>query len=80
MSRHHALHRRYGRAHSYEGDLAEILAANGYSPKEAKRLAAEGMGPFELEHRIKSTQPGAMGSLEYTHNIFKIAKRARRTR
>jgi hypothetical protein len=31
------------------------------------------MGPYELEHRLKTTKPGEMGSLEFTHNLKKKA-------
>jgi len=52
-------------------EMSDILSKYGYDPKEAERLAAEGMGPEELEHRIRSTEPGEVGSLEYTHRIHK---------
>jgi len=54
--------------------MAEILARHGYDPKMAAPLVREGMGAFELEHRILSTRPGEMGSLEYTHNIHKVRR------
>ena len=54
------------------GELQAILKKHGYDPKDAAKLAKEGMGPEELEHRIKSTKPGEMGSLEYTHNLKRI--------
>lgn len=50
-------------------ELAGILSAHNYPTDAAERLAKEGMGSFELEHRITSTKPGEVGSLEYTHNI-----------
>ena len=53
-------------------EMQDILKKHGYNPKDAKRLQKEGIGPFELERRIKSTKPGGMGSLEYTHNLSKI--------
>jgi hypothetical protein len=53
-------------------EMEEILQAHGYDPKDAKALQAEGMGTFELEHRIKSTKPGGIGSLEYTHRLKKV--------
>jgi len=43
-----------------EGELREmqdILKANGYNPTDAMKLQDEGMGPDELEHRIRSTKP-----------------------
>jgi len=52
-------------------EMEEILKEHGYNPHDAKKLQDEGMGAFELEHRIKSTKPGAMGSLEYTHGLKK---------
>ena len=55
-------------------ELQDILKEHGYDPKDAKALAKEGMGPTELEHRIKTTKPGGKGSLEYTHNLHKLAK------
>jgi len=54
------------------GELQAILKKHGYDPKDAAKLAKEGMGPEELEHRIKSTKPGEKGSLEYTHNLNRI--------
>ena len=53
-------------------EMQDILKKHGYNPKDAKGLQKEGMGPMELERRIKSTKPGGMGSLEYTHNLSKI--------
>jgi hypothetical protein len=57
-------------------EMTAILKHHGYtSPMlKARKLAAEGMGPEELEHRLRSTRKGAMGSLEYTHG-FKAPKR-----
>ena len=43
--------------------IQDILKRHGYDPKDAKKLQDEGMGPEELEHRIKTTRPGGMGSL-----------------
>lgn len=54
-------------------EMQSILHRYGYDPKDAEKLAAEGMGPEELEHRIKTTKPGEMGSLEYTHSLQKKA-------
>lgn len=56
-------------------EMQEILKGHGYDPKDAKKLQDEGMGTFELEHRIKSTHPGQMGSLEYTHGLKKVHAR-----
>ncbi len=52
-------------------EMSDILSKYGYDPKEAGRLAAEGMGPEELEHRIRTTESGGVGSLEYTHGLRK---------
>ena len=52
-------------------EMREILSKYGYEPSEATRLAEEGMGPHELEHRIRSTESGGVGSLEYTHRIHR---------
>jgi hypothetical protein len=60
-------------------ELEAILRAHGYDPKKAQALLKEGMGPFELAHRIRTTTPGGMGSLEYTHG-FKKMKRSLRAR
>jgi hypothetical protein len=54
-------------------EMQDILKQHGYNPQDAKKLQAEGMGPSELEHRIKTTRPGGMGSLEYTHRLQKLA-------
>lgn len=52
-------------------EMEQLLKARGYDPGEAHRLQDEGMGPIELEHILKTTEPGSVGSLEYTHNIQK---------
>lgn len=52
-------------------EMEGVLKKHGYDPKDAKALLAEGMGPEELEHRIKTTKPGEVGSLEYTHKLKK---------
>ncbi len=53
-------------------EMEQILRKHGYDPKEASKLLAEGMGPEELAHRIRSTRSGQMGSLEYTHGLKKV--------
>jgi hypothetical protein len=67
---------RYVEAHkpspSEMPEMESLLKKHGYDPKDAKRLQAEEMGPEELAHILKTTKPGAMGSLEYTHNLKKI--------
>jgi len=60
--------------------MTEILRKHGYDPKVAWHLAREGMRPEELEHRIRSTKPGAVGSLEYTHGLHKLGPAGQRTR
>lgn len=52
-------------------EMQDLLKARGYDPKDAKKLQDDGMGPYELEHRLKTTKPGEMGSLEFTHNLKK---------
>ncbi len=54
-------------------EMQDLLKARGYDPKDAKKLQNDGMGPYELEHRLKTTKPGEMGSLEFTHNLKKKA-------
>lgn len=49
-------------------EMARLLDTAGYDPVHAERLSAEGMGPFELEDRLKHA-PGTVGSLPYTHGI-----------
>lgn len=56
-----------------ERELAElkaILKDNGYDPGFAHDLLEEGMGPLELEDRLRH-KPGTVGSLEYTHEIHR---------
>ena len=52
-------------------ELKGILRKHGYPTRHALRLYREGMGPEELEGRIRMGAPGAMGTLEYTHNIHR---------
>ncbi len=52
-------------------EMQDLLKKHGYDSKDAKKLQQDGMGPYELEHRIKTTQPGEMGSLEFTHGLKK---------
>ena len=54
-------------------EMIEIMKRHGYSAEDARKLSAEGMGPMELEHILRTTKPGGMGSLEYTHRIHKVA-------
>lgn len=50
-------------------EMQGLLRHHGYDPNDAKKLQEEGMGSTELEHILKTTRPGEMGSLEYTRNI-----------
>jgi hypothetical protein len=59
-------------------ELQEMLRRHGYDPNDAKKLQEEGMGATELEHILKTTRPGEMGSLEYTHNFKRIKTAARK--
>lgn len=52
--------------------MQDILRNAGYDPADANQLQAEGMGPEELRHRITTTKPGEIGSLEFTHGLKKI--------
>lgn len=54
-------------------EMIEIMERYGYSAEDARKLSAEGMGPMELEHILRTTKPGGMGSLEYTRRIHKVA-------
>jgi hypothetical protein len=56
-------------------EMIAIMEKHGYSAEDARKLSAEGMGPMELEHILRTTKPGGMGSLEYTHRIHKTASR-----
>lgn len=49
-------------------EMRALLKKHGFDPSDAKRLAAEGMGPYELEDRLRH-QAGSVGSLEYTHDL-----------
>jgi len=52
-------------------EMRKTLRDRGYDPKHAIRLYNEGMRGIELEHRLTTTSPGSVGSLEYTHGIYK---------
>lgn len=51
--------------------MRTLLSAKGFDPREAERLQAEGMGPGELEGRLRHAA-GTVGSLDYTHNLQRI--------
>lgn len=53
-------------------EMAALLKRHGYDPDDAERLHDEEMGSSELEHILKTTRPGEMGSLEYTRGLRKI--------
>jgi hypothetical protein len=50
-------------------EMEDALKKHGYDPKDAKKLQKEGMGPEELEERLKVKS--GVGSLEHTHNLKK---------
>jgi hypothetical protein len=54
-------------------EMEDLLQRYGYDPAYAADLRHEGMGPYELESRLKN-RPGSIGSLEYTHNIHRIRR------
>lgn len=54
-------------------EMQKLLKDQGFNPNDAKKLLKEGMGPFELAHRLK-VKPGLVGSLEYTHNMRRVAR------
>jgi len=64
-------------------ELRELLLWRGYSPAKAARYArlleAEGMGPDELEGRLRIPS-GEIGSLAYTHGYTKNPRRKARKR
>jgi proteasome lid subunit RPN8/RPN11 len=49
-------------------EMELILSKHGYDPKAARVLQAEGMGPYELEYRIKNDD------LERSHRLKKESK------
>ncbi len=57
-------------------ELERILEAHGYRRIDAVRLAGEGMGPFDLEQRLR-VRPGDVGSIEFTHGIHKVSPKRR---
>jgi hypothetical protein len=57
--------------HRELAEMKKLMSGHGYDPKDADSLQDEGMGSHELEHILKSTRPGGVGSLEYTHKIHK---------
>jgi hypothetical protein len=44
-------------------DMEQLLDKHGYDPQDARRLQDEGMGVYELEHRLKT------GDLWRTHGL-----------
>ena len=51
-------------------EMKELLERYTFNPLHAYALHREGMGPYELEDRLKHA-PGSIGSLEYTHNLVR---------
>ena len=51
-------------------EMKELLERYTFNPLHAYALQREGMGPYELEDRLKHA-PGSVGSLEYTHNLVR---------
>jgi len=49
-------------------EMREMLRRHGYPPAAADSLHAEGMGPFELETRLREK-----GGLERTHGVTRKA-------
>lgn len=49
-------------------EMEAMLSRHGYPSRYAANLRSDGMGPLELEHRLR-TPPGNEGSLVYTHDI-----------
>lgn len=49
-------------------EMQGLLKAKGYDPSDAKKLQEEGMGSYELEHRLKKPS-----DLERTHGLKKKA-------
>ena len=60
-------------------EMRELMEGEGYDPDDAKNLQDEGMGAHELEHIFRTTRPGGMGSLEYTHGIRRLKTAGFRT-
>ncbi len=63
-----------GYVKSYEMvEMEALLSKRGYNPADASLLMSEGMGPHELESRLKHS-PGSVGSLEHSHNLKKVRR------
>lgn len=50
-------------------EMEAMLSRHGYPSRYAANLRSDGMGPLELEHRLR-TPPGNEASLVYTHERF----------
>ena len=61
-------HRASGLRLAEREEMRELLHARGFDKRDAERLQDEGMGPIELNGRLRQA-PGSVGSLEYTHNL-----------
>jgi hypothetical protein len=55
-------------------EMRDLLEAKGYDPRHAIDLFEEGMGPHELEDRLRH-RPGSVGSLEHSHNIHRKGRK-----
>ena len=51
-------------------EMKDLLERHTFHPLHAHALHREGMGPVELEDRLRHA-PGSVGSLEYTHNLVR---------
>lgn len=54
-------------------EMRALLKSHGYDPADVKILQKDDIGPEELRRRLR-VKSGAMGSLEYTHNIKKLGE------
>jgi hypothetical protein len=52
-------------------EMRRMLAKRGYHPEDVVKLreGAIPMGPEELSHILRTTEPGGMGSLEYAYGL-----------
>jgi hypothetical protein len=55
-------------------EMRSLLKSSGYDPRHAEALYKEGMGSYELEHRLRSA-PSGVGSLEYTHGYARGSRK-----
>lgn len=57
---------------TFLAEISDILHAHGFDRADAARLAAEGMGPAEVEQRA-AIAPNAVGGLQFTHGMRRCA-------